>query len=100
LIREPLGTTSLEFLFTTLPPHVSKVPLQRGSLQYPSKWGSRRYQGKIFGKEDSDEITIGRQVRLHTKKQPLILHATSHTERDIPVLDSQTGSVIPVYGPL
>ena len=23
-------------------------------------WGSRRYQRKIFGKEDSDEITVGR----------------------------------------
>jgi len=23
-------------------------------------WGSRRYQGKIFGKEDSDDITVGR----------------------------------------
>ena len=27
--------------------------------------GSRRYQQKIFGKRDSDEITAGRQKRLH-----------------------------------
>jgi hypothetical protein len=27
-------------------------------------WGSRRYQQKIFGKRDSDEITGGRQKRL------------------------------------
>jgi hypothetical protein len=28
------------------------------NLNRPNR-GSRRYQGKIFGKEDSDEITVG-----------------------------------------
>jgi hypothetical protein len=53
-------------------------------------WGSRRYQRKIFGKGDGDEITIGRQAQLHLKKQNVMLHVTSHAERDITVLDSKT----------
>ena len=57
-------------------------------------WGCRRYQRKIFGKGDGDEITIGRQARLHLKKQNVMLYVTSHAERDIIVLDSKTGSVI------
>ena len=39
--------------------------------------GFRRYQRKIFGKGDGDEITIGRQVRLHLKKQNVMLYVTS-----------------------
>ena len=62
-------------------------------------WGSRRYQRKIFGKEESDEITVGRQARLHPKKQDVVLYVTSHAERDVTVLDSKTGSVTPVYRP-
>jgi hypothetical protein len=52
---------------------------------------------KIFGKEDSDEITVSRQARLHPKKQDVMLSMASHVERDITVLDSKTGSVTPVY---
>jgi hypothetical protein len=59
-------------------------------------WGSRRYQGKMFGKGDSDEIPVGRQAQLHPKKQYVLLYVTSPTERDIPVLDSKTGSVTSV----
>jgi hypothetical protein len=62
-------------------------------------WGCRRYQRKIFGKGDGDEITIGRQARLHLKKQNVMLHVTSHAERDITVLDSKTGSVTLGYRP-
>ena len=61
--------------------------------------GCRRYQRKIFGKGDGDEITIGRQARLHLKKQNVMLYVTSHAERDITVLDSKTGSVILGYRP-
>jgi hypothetical protein len=61
--------------------------------------GSRRYQRKIFGKEDSDDITVGRQARLHPKKQEVALYVTSHAERDVTVLDSKTGSVTPIYRP-
>ena len=56
-------------------------------------WGSRRYQRKIFGKGDSDDITIGREVRLCLKKQHIRLCVTSHTKRDITLLDSKTGRV-------
>jgi hypothetical protein len=52
-------------------------------------WGSRRYQQKIFGKEDSDEIIVGRQARLHPKKQDVVLSVASHAERDITVQDSK-----------
>src|SRR4051812_2652597 len=52
-----------------------------------ASWGCRRYQRKIFGKGDGDEITVGRQARLHLKKQNVMLHVTSHAERDITVLD-------------
>ena len=48
----------------------------------------------MFGKGDGDEITIGRQARLHLKKQNVMLYVTSYAERDIIVLDSKTGSVI------
>ena len=61
--------------------------------------GCRRYQRKMFGKGDGDEITIGRQARLHLKKQNVMLHVTSHAERDIIVLDSKTGSVTLGYKP-
>ena len=64
-----------------------------------SSWGCRRYQRKMFGKGDGDEITIGRQARLHLKKQNVMLHVTSHAERDIIVLDSKTGSVTLGYKP-
>jgi hypothetical protein len=30
--------------------------------------GSRRYQRKIYGKEDSGEITVGRRARIHPQK--------------------------------
>ena len=56
-------------------------------------WGSRRYQRKIFGKGDSDELSVGHQARLHLKKQHVVLYVTSRAERDITVLDSKTGSV-------
>jgi hypothetical protein len=59
-------------------------------------WGSRRYQGKFFGKEDSDDITVGRQTRVYLKKQYVVLYVTTRTERDVTVLDSKIGSVIPV----
>jgi hypothetical protein len=54
----------------------------------------------MFGKGDSDEIPIGRQAQLHPKKQYVLVYVTSPTERDIPVLDSKTGGVTPVYRPL
>ena len=59
------------------------------------RWGSRRYQQKIFGKGDSDEITAGRQKRLHLEKQYVLLYVTSYAERDVTVLDSKTSSVTP-----
>ena len=37
-------------------------------------WGSRRYQRKIFGKGDSDKITVGSHERLCLKKQHLMLY--------------------------
>ena len=36
-----------------------------GVITYHADWGARRYQQKIFGKKDSDEITASRQKRLH-----------------------------------
>src|SRR5262245_32411775 len=48
--------------------------------------GSRRYQQKIFGKRDSDEITAGRQNRLHPEKQHVLLYVASYAERDVTVL--------------
>ena len=62
-------------------------------------WGSRRYQRKIYGKEESDEITVGRRARIQPKKQDVVLYVTSHPERDVTVLDSKTGSVTSVYRP-
>ena len=56
-------------------------------------WGSRRYQQKFFGRGDSDEITVGRQARLHMKKQHVMLYRASRTKRDVTVLDGKTGSV-------
>jgi hypothetical protein len=58
--------------------------------------GSRCYQGKIFGKEERDEITGGRQARLYLKKQHVMLYVTSRAERDVIVLDSKTCSLTPV----
>jgi len=63
-----------------------------------SIWGYRRYQRKIFGKGDSDELSVGHQARLHLKKQHVVLYVTSRAERDITVLDSKTGSVSRVVG--
>ena len=60
-------------------------------------WGSRRYQGKIFGKEDSDDITVGRQTRLYMKKQYVVLYVTTRTDREVTVLDRKIGSVIPAH---
>jgi hypothetical protein len=65
------------------------------SIRCPS-WGSRRYQGKFFGKEDSDDITVGPQTRVYLKKQYVVLYVPTRTERDVTVLDSKIGSVIPV----
>ena len=48
---------------------------------------------KISGKGDSDEITAGRQERLHREKQYVMLYVASYAERDVTVLDSKTGSV-------
>jgi hypothetical protein len=73
---------------------IGQRPLQ--TRRGPSR-GSRRYQGKIFGKEDSDDITVGRQTRVYLKKQYVVLYVTTRTERDVTVLDSKIGSVIPVY---
>jgi hypothetical protein len=58
--------------------------------------GSRRYQGKIFGQEESDEITVGCQARFHPKKQDVIWYVTSHAETEVTVLDSKTSSLTPV----
>jgi hypothetical protein len=62
--------------------------------------GSRRYQGKIFGKEESDEITVGRQARFHLKKQDVLLCLTSHADGHVTLLDHKTSRVIPIYRPL
>jgi hypothetical protein len=51
---------------------------------------------KIFGKEENDEITVGRQAQSHPIKQEVVLYVTLHAERDVIVLDSKTGSVTPV----
>jgi hypothetical protein len=40
-------------------------------------WGPRYYQGKISGKEEDDEIPVGRPVRLHLKKQAVLRHWAS-----------------------
>jgi hypothetical protein len=55
---------------------------------------------KICGKEDSDEITVGRQARLYLKKQDVLLYGTSHADRHVTVLDSKTGSITPIDRPL
>ena len=44
---------------------VFQVAQNEERLDEAPYWGSRRYQQKIFGKSDSDEITAGRQKRLH-----------------------------------
>jgi hypothetical protein len=43
----------------------------------------------MFGKGESDEIPVGRQAQLHSKKQYVLLYVTSPTERGILVLDSK-----------
>ena len=48
---------------------------------------------KIFGKGDSDEITAGRQERLHLEKQCVLLYVTSYAERAVTALNSKTGRV-------
>jgi hypothetical protein len=55
------------------------------------------YQRKIFGKEESDDITVGRQARFHLPKQGVLLSVTSHAERPVTVLASKTGRIIPLY---
>ena len=64
------------------------------------EWGSRRYQGKIFGKEDSDDITVGRQMRFSMQKQHVVLYVTTRMVREVTVLSSQSGRVIPIWRPL
>ena len=73
---------------------------QRAHAPAGPSWGSRRYQGKIFGKEDSDDITVGRQTRLYMKKQHVVLYVTEHADREVAVLDRKTGSVMPAHRPL
>jgi len=48
---------------------------------------------KIFGKEDNDAITVGRQSLLHPKKQDVVQYLSSQDERDVIALDSETGSI-------
>ena len=63
-------------------------------------WGSRRYQGTMCGKADSDDITVGRQTRCISEKTirgagcACMPHA-----RDVTVLASPTGRVLPVSRP-
>ena len=64
-----------------------------------TSWGSRRYQRKIYGKEESDEITVGRRARIQPKKQDVVLYVTSYAERDVIVLGSKTCRGTPVYRP-
>ena len=77
--------------------HDEKV---RATLAAVTYRGSRRYQRKIFGKGDSDDITVGRQTRLYMKKQHVVLYVTEHADREVAVLDRKTGSVIPAHRPL
>ena len=56
-------------------------------------------RGEIFGKEESDETTVGCQAQLHSIKQDVVLYVTAHAQRDVTVLDSKTGSVTSVYRP-
>jgi len=43
----------------------------------------------MFGKEHSDDITVGRQTQLYLKKQYAVLYVTARPERDVTVLDSK-----------
>ena len=61
--------------------------------------GSRRYQGNLFGKADSDNITVGRQTRWYLKKPYAVLDVPARPARDVTVLDSPTGRVLPVCRP-
>ena len=75
---------------------VGKVPIEATRWLYiTANRGSRRYQQKIFGKRDSNEITAGRQKRLHPEKQHVLLDVASYTERDVTVLGSTTSSATP-----
>jgi hypothetical protein len=53
-------------------------------------WGPRRYQRKIYGKEESDDITVDRWTRIHPKKQDVVLDVTSYAEKDVNILGSNT----------
>src|SRR5262249_41365610 len=48
-----------------------------------------------FSVRESDEITAGRQNRLHPEKQHVLLYVASYAERDVTVLGSKTGRVTP-----
>ena len=76
----------------------SNIQYYKSIEAFPRR-GSGRYQRKIFGKGDSDELTVGHQARLYLKKQHVVLYVTSGAERDVTVLDSKTGSVTPGYRP-
>jgi hypothetical protein len=71
----------------------------RGVSDRRGSGGSRRYQGKIFGKEESDELTIGLQARLQQKQQDVLLYVIAHAERHGTGLDSKTGSITPMDRP-
>jgi hypothetical protein len=55
---------------------VKRYVHEHGSVWVRETTASPRGQRKIFGKGDGDEITIGRQARLHLKKQKVMLHVT------------------------
>ena len=50
----------------------------------------------MFDKGESDDITVGHQTRVNMKNKNVVLYVKTRTERDVTVLDSKIGSVIPV----
>jgi len=47
------------------------------ALPEVADWGSRRYQQKIFGKRDSDDMADSRKEQLHMEKQYVLLYLVS-----------------------
>jgi hypothetical protein len=64
-----------------------------------TNWDSRRSQGTMCGKADSDDIPVGRQTRVQLKKPYAVLEVPARTARAVPVLDRTTGKVLPVSRP-
>jgi len=104
LVRQQATRSQRDYLFPRAEgqPSQGQGPAQPHAQPQALTWdevhtirGSRRYQQKFFGRGDSDGITVGRQARVHTKKQYVMLYVASHTERDAAVLDSKTGSITP-----